>query len=308
VSGSATYRYGLFGLTIRSELELGELSPSSSDDDNDDDDLVIRVGALDPGLPCSADHHQLRNAGLLVIEGVGRYLARGGRELLIEPAPGVPLRNLRLYLLGSAMGMILHQRGLLPLHANAVVIEGRAFAFTGPAGSGKSTLAAWFQDRGYRMLSDDVCAIGFDPADEPIAWPGLPRLRLWRDALERSGRRPGDFSRSFEEQGDDWEKYDVPASADRMEVAPQPLAGVILLERADAAELSKLSQAKALATLFANLYRGEYLHGGQHETAWRACLRLATAIPVWRWSRPWSIERFDPEVLALIAQLTVRSE
>jgi hypothetical protein len=59
--------------------------------------------------------------------------------------------------------------------------------------------------------------------------------------------------------------------------------------------------------LFANLYRGEYLRGGQHETAWRACLRLATATPVWRWSRPWSIERFEEEVRALVERLTARN-
>ena len=77
-------------------------------------------------------------------------------------ADNVPDANIRLYLLGSAMGVLLHQRGLLPLHANAVEIDGKAFAFMGASGSGKSTLAAWFHDHGYRIIADDVCAVRFE--------------------------------------------------------------------------------------------------------------------------------------------------
>ena len=83
-------------------------------------------------------------------------------EIVAEPRQGVPDSNVRLFLLGSAMGALLHQRGLLPLHTNAVEVGGRAFAFMGKSGAGKSTLAAWFHDRGFRIVADDVCVVGFD--------------------------------------------------------------------------------------------------------------------------------------------------
>ena len=258
---------------------------------------------LPRGLPCTTGHYQLDGGGLLVVENIGRFFARGGGELLVEPAAGAPPRNLRLFLLGSAMGMLLHQRGLLPLHANAVVIGGRAVAFTGPSGAGKSTLAAWFRDFGYELLCDDVCVIAQDEAGAAVVYPGLPRLRLWRDALERSGRAAADFQRSYEEEGGDLEKYDVPAAAARRAERGYPLGGIVLLERGDEARLEPLSAAQGLATIFGNLYRGEFLSGSQHEDAWRACLRVAVQVPVSRWSRPWSVADYDAHVQELLGRI-----
>jgi len=292
--------YRLFGLSVTSEVELPELIPISP---GPTPDLVIRLGAGGRSAPRAPGFHQLDGATRLVIEGVGTYVARGGRELWVEDAAGVPARNLRLYLLGSAMGMILHQRGLLPLHANAVVIDGRAYAFTGPSGAGKSTLAAWFQDHGYGLLSDDVCVIGSNDAGQAIAYPGLPRLRLWRDAVERSGRTTADFSRSYEEDNDDWEKYDVPTTADARSTDATVLGGVFLLERAADPQILRLSPAESLAVLFGNIYRGEYLATDAYERAWRACLAVASRIPMFRWHRPWDAARFDEMATALVAEI-----
>jgi len=41
---------------------------------------------------------------MLTVPDVGRYLIQEGRDISIEVEPGVPERNVRLYLLGSAMG------------------------------------------------------------------------------------------------------------------------------------------------------------------------------------------------------------
>ena len=120
----------------------------------------------------------------------------------------MPERNVRLFLLGSAFGVLLHQRGLLPLHANAIEIDGRAVAFMGPSGAGKSTLAAWFHDRAFRVIADNVCAISRNSEGRRQAAPGLPRLRLWAEALELMGRSSHALNRSFVD--DDDEKFDVP--------------------------------------------------------------------------------------------------
>ena len=100
---------------------------------------------------------------------------------------------MRLYLLGSAMGMLLHQRGLFRSTPMPSRSTARRFAFMGHSGAGKSTLAAWFHDEGYRILADDVSVIGFGEGGQPTVRPGLPRLRLWRDALDATGRDPGDI-------------------------------------------------------------------------------------------------------------------
>ena len=77
----------------------------------------------------------------LVIPEAGSFAVRGGREIIVDALPEVPDRNLRLFLLGSAMGLLLHQRGLLPLHANAVSLGGRTIAVAGSKRCTSSSVA-----------------------------------------------------------------------------------------------------------------------------------------------------------------------
>ena len=126
----------------------------------------------------------MEGGALLVVDKTARYFVADGSRIVVQPEEGASSRNVRLFLLGSAFGLLLHQRGLLPLHANAVEIDGRAVAFAGGPGAGKSTLAAWFSDRGFALIADDVAVIDFE-GKTPIIQPGLPRLRLWERAIER---------------------------------------------------------------------------------------------------------------------------
>ncbi|HEX8263130.1 MAG TPA: hypothetical protein VF547_09685 [Allosphingosinicella sp.] len=285
---ASTYR--LFGLDLRSEIDLAGLAPTV---DSGSPDVEIAFGAV----PAS-DHNGYRpteDGTLLAVAKVGRYLIREGRQILIDPAPDASERNVRLFLLGSAIGALLHQRGLLPLHANAIDLGGRAVAFSGHSGAGKSTIAAWFHDRGHRILADDVCVIGFDAAGRALAYPGIPRLRLWREALEASGRDADAYSRSF----DDTDKYDVP-TANEGGLDPIPLAAIYLLRKAEEeageAEIERLTGVDAVETLVSNTYRGGYLSMiGRTSQHLAACIRVARAVPVFRAQRLWGFERFDEQ-------------
>ena len=86
-----------------------------------------------------------------------------------------------MYLRGPVLGMVLRLRGLVALHASAVVVDGSAVALVGATGAGKSTTAAAFVKAGRPLLCDDVVALqpignGFD------VLPGCPRLKLWPTA------------------------------------------------------------------------------------------------------------------------------
>jgi hypothetical protein len=290
--GARTYR--LFGLNLRSEIGLAGLAPPAEAGAADVDVRFGKVppGEYPPGYSATAD------GTMLTVAKVGRYLIREGREIVVEPAEGASERNLRLFLLGSAIGALLHQRGLLPLHANAINLGGRAVAFSGHSGAGKSTIAAWFHDRGYPILADDVCVIGFDDRGGAFAYPGIPRLRLWREALEASGRDAGAYDRSF----DDLEKYDVPTAGDS-KLEPVPLAAIYLLRKAadggDAA-IERLKGVDAVDTLISNTYRGGYLRTiGRTAEHLAACLRVVRAVPVFRAQRLWGFERFDEQAQRL---------
>lgn len=262
--------WSLFGLTVRSQLPLPFAAMPGG---GTDPDVSVRFGALPPSIgrmeACGSDAIRFEAAG------VGRFRVSAGREIVIDPAPGASERNLRLYLLGSAFGALLHQRGLLPLHANAVVLDGRAIAFMGASGSGKSTLAAWFQDRGRSVLADDVCAVTVERGT-PYALPGVPRLRLWRDALERSGREPGRFEPSF----DGRDKFDLPSP--HAAAVRTPLAAVYLLEEGDVdLSMERLAPSKAIEALIANTYRGRCVQLlGATARHFDACVALGQTVPM----------------------------
>jgi hypothetical protein len=128
---------------------------------------------------------------LLTIAGIGRYLVEAGRRITIERQAGATDDDVRVFLLGSALGALLHQRQVLVLHGSAVEVRGRAVAFLGPCGAGKSTLATALGQRGYPVITDDLCVVGRGPAGEPVLEPGLARTKLRADALEHLGIAPG---------------------------------------------------------------------------------------------------------------------
>jgi hypothetical protein len=284
-------RYRLFGLTIASELPLPELNPAQGDAPAD---VTIRLGRLplDPGRPQGLTLEG--DAAILNIAEAGRYRIAQGREIVVEPGEGLSERNVRLYLLGSAFGAILYQRDLLPIHANAIVVGAQAIGFLGHPGAGKSTMAAWFHDRGWPLLADDVCVVTFAEDGAPIAHAGIPRLRLWREALEASGRTAEGYELSF----DDMDKYNVPTLG---EEAPDsaPLSHLYLLEKAAegaVGDVQPLGGADAVRALMENSYRGQYAPlMGKNGTLLMACARLAGSVPLFRARRLWGLDRLDEE-------------
>lgn len=282
--------YALYGLKIDSELDLPALPIVGARAD-----ASIRFGEVPP-VPSSPPGYYVENGdATLTIPGVGRYAIRGGREIVVASAPGAAERDVRLYLLGSALGALLHQRGVLPLHANAVALDGSAVAFMGRSGSGKSTLAAWFQTRGHSILSDDVCAVGVDPGGAPVAHSGILRVRLWRDAIERMGASPERYERSYE----GYDKFDLPVMPSPL--CPLPLRAIYVLRRAETEpRIARLIGARAVAALVENTYRGGFVHmAGLARVHLGLCVALARCIPVYLAERAWGLDRFDEEAEVL---------
>ena len=276
--------YRLFGFPISSELELPELPEQPAPALTEANSLAIRLSGDDPP-----------GSFMLDIPGVARF-AITPDTIRIHRAPGAGDRDVRLFLLGSAMGIALHQRGILPLHANAIAIDGSAVAFMGPSGAGKSTLAAWFHDRGFPVLADDVCVITAEPGGTPLAYPGLPRLRLWEDALEASGRSTSDHPPSFHAEGDERRKYDVAIPSADTAREPMPLAGLFVLREGPELQLHRLNGAEAMEAVAANTYRGAYIgQVGDSAAHFAACIELARKVPIFTLARPRDRAGFDEQ-------------
>ena len=286
--------YSLFGLRVLSEVQLDEprFEPAAGAAA-----IRIRRASLGHLSSASTDKVSLSLAGgdaLLEVREVARYLVRAGEEILVDEKPGAYPGSVELFLLGSAFGILLHQRGMLPLHANVIDVGGHGIAFAGPSGAGKSTIASLFHDRGFSVLADDVCAVGFDMDGVPLAQPGPSRLKLWGDALRWSGRDPEEYRPVL----DRTDKFIVPLPP-ALAPAEIPLTHVYVLGRAEGPDPSirRLVGVEAMRALVSNTYRGEYLPYLKCEQRHFAdCLRLVKAVDVFEFNRPWRKDRFEEQV------------
>ncbi len=290
------HHYHLFGLRLQSELVLPELHRNRH---AVEPDVRIELGPLADVGGLQNEFSTTDDGACLSIADIGRYSISSSR-ILVEPASGAHLRNVRLYLLGSAMGILLHQRGLLPLHANAIEIDGRAFAFMGRSGAGKSTLAAVFHDRGFRVIADDVCVLRFDQTGRAYACPGIPRLRLWEEALSATGREPATYELSYA-GAENWRKFDVPTELKDSHANDVSLAAIYQLADGEDLRVRKLEGAEAADAIFANTYRGGYVRSaGDPQAHWLASVQLISSTPIFELSRPWDLARIGAHLDEII--------
>lgn len=155
------------------------------DGDDKPADVVIALGAVPRTLPDArrlGPLLQIAEDGRCRFElpGIAAFLIEGGTSITVEPQADAPGRDVRTILLGTPLFLLVCQRGLLPLNASCVVVNGRAVALTG---DGKSTLAAAFLRRGHAVIGDDFTVLDLSTSDGVRVLPGVPRLSLWQESL-----------------------------------------------------------------------------------------------------------------------------
>src|SRR3990167_1471543 len=175
--------YRVYELTIASEWPLPGLLP---DTDSREIDIHIRRGTVADFQPATAPESgvgavcfQARpNQVLVWLPDIARILVRAGDDIVVEPLHPHKHDAIALFLLNHALAIVLLQRGLLVLHAGAVLVGGQAgdqcVALAGPSGAGKSTLLAALHEQGYAVAGDELCVLRVD-ADGAMVLPG-PRV------------------------------------------------------------------------------------------------------------------------------------
>lgn len=287
-----SYRYFAYGLTFESDLELPELEGAGSPPTggvSHDSTIRIRLGSVPEHIEQISSTGVLYEAGpdefLLRMEGVGAYYVHHGREIMVEPAEDSLESDVRVFMVGSGFGALLHQRGLLVLHASAVVSPtGGAVLFAGPSGAGKSTLLSELMKRGCSMLVDDVCAVEVTDDGEATVLAAYPRTRLWADAARRLGQDVEGLPRTRPTM-DKFERQAV----DSFHSEAVPLERIVLLGTVNRDEfiIDELPPIARFRAVLANTYRRQFLaglemrpHHFQHATA------VAKSTPIVRVRRP----------------------
>jgi len=208
---------------------------------------------------------------------------RGGREIWTTWPEPLTLEDTATYLLGPVMGFVLLLRGLVCLHASAIVVDGAAIALVGPAGAGKSTTAAAFSARGFSVLAEDVVTLD-DRGDRFLVRPAYPCIRLWpASAATLYGSRS-----ALPPLTPNWDKcyLDLTQQSGQFESKPQPLAAIYLLEeRTDESRapfVEPTDRADGLMSLIANTYGTKLMDRQMRAREFDLLSRVLAHVPVRR--------------------------
>lgn len=273
--------YYAYGLQFESDLFCPELQPVS--DPNAVPDVNIRMIPEEVDAPESDDgdpeFHVEAGRFRLTIPRIARYDVEQGKRIFIRPRGTASRDEIRLFLMGSAMGALLYQRGFLPLHGSAVETPWGAMVFAGQQGAGKSTLAAHLIRRGYRFLSDDICAMTRTSAGHQVV-PAVSHLRLCEDVYRHLGKPT--YARFHVD------KYVVPIEGNSP-THSVPVRAIHILSEGPAPgpAFEVLRGFERIRQIFEHLYRPEFLHGqGTEQSLLQSAGQIAAETTMITASRP----------------------
>ena len=147
------------------------------------------------------------------------------------------------FLTGTVLAFTLALRGVVVLHASAVVTETGTLAFAGASASGKTTMAAALCSEGARLVSDDALRVERD-GDVVACHSGTTTLRLRRPLAVLAGAFPPESRTTTPD--------------DRIGIAPdfapgkRPLAAIVVLEPAAELQVERLPPRDALVALLSH--------------------------------------------------------
>jgi hypothetical protein len=310
----ATFVYGAGGLTLVADrrlhgLPLGVAGPA---------DIRVYVdaprswaaartpyytsGSVDArGCPTLRVTREREGYAFAFADGSSFWIDRGGDTIWMTFE--TTIEDACTYLAGPVLSFVFRLRQEFSLHASAVAIGGRAFAFAGPHAAGKSTTAGALGRRGYPVLTDDILRMTIgDDGWLAHSFGGIVRLWPGGEAMVfgTSGR--------LERITPCWDKGALPIGAGGVPAAAGslPLAGIAFLVPVDdchAITVTPLTPAEAMLRLVANSSAGYLLDsvGRRHEFGQAASIAAcASCVEI---ARPEGAASID-DLLATIAAWT----
>ena len=247
-------------------------------------------------------------ARFAIAEGGARILCGGGEGLPAGAIDGV----LRRLLVSQVLPWAWSLQGKAVLHAGAVILPEGAVAFTAPSGRGKSTLTGAFGRDGIPVLADDALLLEESGADELLAFPGYPRLRLLPDSLAHLAPAGGVSvqSRSADsgesERGWSDRKNEVLLGAESLPFAsqPAPLRVLFFLERGapDAdIDVTEIAARESYLALLESSFHLDLKDAGAYRDLFERFAKIARVLPARRLSYPTDLARL-PEVMDAVRE------
>lgn len=178
-------RYFAFGLVLDSEFPIPQV-PIIEKSGNADV-AVRRVDMRD--LRKEEPYMDVTERQILLhIPDIAVFRMTDGNLIEVSPYETTTDTRLAVYIMGSCMGAILHERGYMMIHGSCVTNGKQSIIISGNSGAGKSTLAAEFLSHGWKLVTDDVSAIKMN-GSVPVVVPSYPSQKLWQDSLSNYERK-----------------------------------------------------------------------------------------------------------------------
>lgn len=271
---SEQFRYRAFGLVMESEIAIIQLPVG---DENAPADVVICRHDLSK-YAIKEDQYRIRQNELLFsITKVGIFHITNGDRIEVDPIEGCSDALLGVYLMGSGMGAILHQRGYMPLHGSCVTDDTNAVLIVGDSGAGKSTLAAEFLSHGWKLLTDDVAPVS-NAETTPSVQASYPSQKLWQDSMEQYEKSEKDVHSLY--TSETREKFGVNVS-EYFYDGCCPLSIIVrLIPTDEPCHIEPIEGMTKLDQLMRNTYRSYMIAPENRERHFRRCAALAGKVPM----------------------------
>ncbi len=303
------YLFKAFGLLIRSSYYFQELNQIPNRNQLVSEDVVIKTKDLSIIWEEEGSRGKFsvrKNQTLFLVKDTAIFCVKDGNTILVSPFKGTDENKVKLYILGTCMGILLIQREILPLHGSAISIDGKAYAIVGDSGAGKSTLASEFMTRGYDLLTDDIIPVIISNKGKPTVVPSYPQQKLWIESLKQFGIDSSNYRPLFDRE----KKFAIPLN-DQFCNNLLPLGGVIELIKSekDEIKIEQITKLNKLQTLSTHTYRNQLISGSEKlEWHFKVTSEIASSIAIYQLSRP--TNRFTASDLAdvILSQIKVEEQ
>lgn len=291
------YYYRVYGLEIESEIEINEFINIDKITDRSSK-IQFLYGQVPLDIISKIKRGELIQKSAeevyLYIEGVATYYIANGNKVVIDIYNNEDKNIVKIYLLGSVLGILMIQRKQLAIHGSSIVKNNKAVILTGDRGAGKSTLTTALRNRAYRFLSDDVAAIKLN--NVPTIYHGFPYQKLCEDVVEKLGYDKNKY-KAF--KADEKIKYLV-ATKEIFTTENVELTNIfeICIENVDCVKIEKIKGHEKLSKILKNIYKNEYIQcsGGMSKDYFRQCVETAKHIDMYKIIRPYGKFTVDEQI------------
>jgi len=219
----------------------------------------------------------------LNIIDVASYRVKNGNSVQVFAHEKADLASIKLFLNGSVLGAVLHQRGILPFHGSCFQYEQKGILICGQSGAGKSSVTAAFCQNGAVFINDDISPVEITESETNII-PIKTRIKLWDDSIKKLEIE----NDNFDKIRPSLDKFYLPNTEEFQ--SKQALHHILILsqhnkEEFESVELEGIAKYNALRH---QIYRKMYLKGmpERQKAYFKQLLLLAKNVKVTRIMRP----------------------